>query len=401
MELTSIHPGVYLLYYFIMVLFAFIFSDPYFVVTFLVLLLVLIALQGVSHELKNIMRLFIPLSILIMILNPLLNRTGAHKIYLWSGFFITYEAIAYGILMSLALLIVILVFSSYNRSVSYQEMLYIFSKKLPIISMIIVMALRFIPLINSRAIEVQKLNNLKNNGIEMEMDSDESNDSEALDLDEFNSNINTDYDSKLVNKLKSNKRVAAIIKEAKTLGKIMGITVSWSLEESMFTAKSMKARGYNATERTSYLSYKFSNADFAFIALIIVTVGIIIIGLLHGVGMINIYPSIDFKFSNLPLNIYYLAFIVFLLPLIYLEIKERILWHWLNSITSALHTWIQMGPNHRSSHWTTLTLKSITVTLFSYADHQDAVKPLCSPIWRRNWCLQAEDQVKSSSMGQG
>ena len=327
MELTSIHPGVYLLYYFIMVLFAFIFSDPYFVVTFLVLLLVLIALQGVSHELKNIMRLFIPLSILIMILNPLLNRTGAHKIYLWSGFFITYEAIAYGILMSLALLIVILVFSSYNRSVSYQEMLYIFSKKLPIISMIIVMALRFIPLINSRAIEVQKLNNLKNNGIEMEMDSDESNDSEALDLDEFNSNINTDYDSKLVNKLKSNKRVAAIIKEAKTLGKIMGITVSWSLEESMFTAKSMKARGYNATERTSYLSYKFSNADFAFIALIIVTVGIIIIGILHGVGMINIYPSIDFKFSNLPLNIYYLAFIVFLLPLIYLEIKERILWH--------------------------------------------------------------------------
>ena len=327
MELTSIHPAVYLLYYFIMVLFAFIFSDPYFVVTFLVLLLVLIALQGVSHELKNIMKLFIPLSILIMILNPLLNRTGAHKIYLWSGFFITYEAIAYGILMSLALLIVILVFSSYNRSVSYQEMLYIFSKKLPIISMIIVMALRFIPLINSRAIEVQKLNNLKNNGIEMEMDSDESNDSEALDLDEFNSNINTDYDSKFVNKLKSNKRVAAIIKEAKTLGKIMGITVSWSLEESMFTAKSMKARGYNATERTSYLSYKFSNADFAFIALIIVTVGIIIIGLLHGVGMINIYPSIDFKFSNLPFNIYYLAFIVFLLPLIYLEIKERILWH--------------------------------------------------------------------------
>ena len=326
MELTSIHPGVYLLYYFIMVLFAFIFSDPYFVVTFLALILVLITLQGVSSELKNILKFYIPLSILILILNPLLNRTGAHKIYLWSNFFVTYEAIAYGVLMTLALLIVILVFSSYNRSVSYQEMLYIFSKKLPIISMIIVMALRFIPLINSRAIEVQKLNNLKNNGIEMEIAGDDIDDSNRVDLDQFNSNIN-DYDSKIVNKLKSNKRVAAIIKEAKTLGKIMGITVSWSLEESMFTAKSMKARGYNATERTSYLSYKFGNADYAFIALIIVTVGIIIAGLLKGVGMINIYPSIDFRFSNLPFNIYYLAFIVFLLPLIYLEIKERILWH--------------------------------------------------------------------------
>ena len=325
MELTSIHPAVYLLYYFIMVLFAFIFSDPYFVVTFLVLILILIALQGVSSELKNIMKLFIPLSILIMILNPLLNRTGAHKIYLWQNFFITYEAIAYGILMSLALLIVILVFSSYNRSVSYQEMLYIFSKKLPIISMIIVMALRFIPLINSRAIEVQKLNNLKNNGVEF--DNEDCDDSNRMDLDEFNSNINTDYDSKFINRLKSNKRIAAIIKEAKTLGKIMGITVSWSLEESMFTAKSMKARGYNATERTSYLSYKFGNADYAFLAIIIATVAIIIVGLLKGVGMINIYPSIDFSFSNLPFNIYYLAFIVFLLPLIYLELKERLLWH--------------------------------------------------------------------------
>ena len=325
MELTSIHPAVYLLYYFIMVLFAFIFSDPYFVVTFLVLILILIALQGVSSELKNIMKLFIPLSILIMILNPLLNRTGAHKIYLWQNFFITYEAIAYGILMSLALLIVILVFSSYNRSVSYQEMLYIFSKKLPIISMIIVMALRFIPLINSRAIEVQKLNNLKNNGVEF--DNEDCDDSNKMDLDEFNSNINTDYNSKFINRLKSNKRIAAIIKEAKTLGKIMGITVSWSLEESMFTAKSMKARGYNAAERTSYLSYKFGNADYAFLAIIIATVAIIIVGLLKGVGMINIYPSIDFSFSNLPFNIYYLAFIVFLLPLIYLELKERLLWH--------------------------------------------------------------------------
>ena len=331
MELTSIHPAVYLIYYFIMVLFAFIFSDPYFVVTFLALILDLIALQGVSSELKNILKFFIPLSVLIMILNPLLNRTGAHRIYLWQNFFITYEAIAYGILMSLALLIVILIFSSYNRSVSYQEMLYIFSKKLPIISMIIVMALRFIPLINSRAIEVQKLNKLKTNGVEFDDDENDHSynldDSNKPDLDEFNSNINTDYDSKLVNKLKSNKMVAAIIKEAKTLGKIMGITVSWSLEESMFTAKSMKARGYNATERTSYLSYRFGNADYAFLAIIVVTVSIIAVGLLHGVGMINIYPSIDFSFSDLPFNIYYLAFIVFLLPLIYLEIKERLLWH--------------------------------------------------------------------------
>ena len=337
MELTAIHPGVYLLYYFIMVLLAFILSDPYFVLSFLALILVLISLQGVSSELKNIMKFFIPLSILIIILNPLLNRTGAHRIYILPNFFVTYEAIAYGVLMSLALLIVILIFSSYNRSVSYQEMLYIFSKKLPIISMIIVMALRFIPLINSRAIEVQKLNSLKTNGIESNEDFDDdlndadiSNDSDKIDLDEFDSNISSmDFasDSRLFNKLKSSKRFQSIAKEAKILGKIMGITVAWSLEESMFTAKSMKARGYNSNERTSYLSYKFGMADLIFLAIIIITVSIIVVGLVKGVGIINIYPSIDFSFSNLPFNIYYLAFIIFLLPLIYLEIKERLLWH--------------------------------------------------------------------------
>ena len=370
MELTSIHPGVYLLYYLLMVIYAFIFSDPYFVLTFLALILILIALQGVSSELKNIMKFFIPLSLLIIVLNPLLNKTGAHRIYLWPNFFLTYEAIAYGILMSLALLIVILIFSSYNRSVSYQEMLYIFSKKLPIISMIIVMALRYIPLINSRAIEVQKLNSLKTNGMESEdlmedyafddnftddeiadgslaaVDDDEMDDrslatenddfspesalsdsnSNQINLEDFDSNISSS-DSKLLNKLKSNKRIAAIIKEAKVLGKIMGITVSWSLEESMFTAKSMRARGYNSTKRTSYLSYKFSSADYVFLAIIIITSIILIDGFLSGYGMINIYPSIDFSFGNLPFNIYYFSLVVFLLPLIYLEIKERVLWH--------------------------------------------------------------------------
>lgn len=59
-------------------------------------------------------------------------------------------------------LIVLLTLSSYNKTVSYQEMLYILSKKLPVISMVLVMALRFIPLLNSRAVEIEKLFKLEN-----------------------------------------------------------------------------------------------------------------------------------------------------------------------------------------------------------------------------------------------
>lgn len=326
MELTRIHPAVYLIYYFIMVVLAFIIRDPYFVLSFLVLILVLISLQGISSELKNIMKLFLPLSILIIILNPLLNKQGVHRIYLIGNFFITYEAFAFGVLMSLALLIVILVFSSYNRSVTYQDMLYIFSKKLPVISMIIIMALRFVPLINSRIIEVQKLHNLKSNGVETKLENlDDDNNLAEYDSNSLNDKLESN--SKVLAKLNSSKKFQRIIKQTDIIGKIMAITVSWSLEESMFTAKSMKARGYNAYNRTSYLSYDFSIVDVIFLLIIIVTVSIIGAGLIQGYGIINIYPSFDFSFSDLPFNIYYFAFIIFLLPLIYLELKERLLWH--------------------------------------------------------------------------
>ena len=185
--------------------------------------------------------------------------------------------------------------------------------------MIIVMSLRFIPLINSRVGEVKKLNHLKANGIETKLDNNNQDK-----LEEFDTNIS---DSKFLKKINSSKKFQSIIKEAKIIGKIMGITVSWSLEESMFTAKSMKARGYKSYKRTSYLSYDISLTDIIFLVLIFITVSIIVLGIIQGYGLTNIYPSLDFALTDLPLNIYYFAFIIFLLPLIYLEIRERMLWH--------------------------------------------------------------------------
>ena len=161
-------------------------------------------------------------------------------------------------------------------------MLYIFSKKLPVVSMIIVMALRFVPLITNRAREIGKIHK------------------PSLKDDSF-------------------------INKAKSKGKVMGITVAWSLEESMFTAKSMKSRGYGSSKRTCYLSYKLSQIDYAF-ALISVCVAILSYGLINGIGIITIYPSINFSFTQIPVNIYYFVFIVLLSPLIFLEIRELIQW---------------------------------------------------------------------------
>ena len=345
MELTEIHPGILIVYYLILTLSAFLFSNPYYMITFIVLMLFLIYLQGVRSELVNVMKIFIPLGALIIIINPLFIYEGAHRIYLWGSYFITLEALVYGFLMAGTFLIVLLALSSYNKTVSYQEMLYILSKKLPVISMVLVMALRFIPLLNSRAVEIEKLFKLENREYLNSEDALESS-SEDENLIQEDDDLNNHFehgeglesrqldiktDSRIINKVASSKRGRKLIEKARNVGNIMGVTVSWSLEEAMFTAKSMKARGYNATQRSSYLSFHLKKADYCFIAFLIIVLAILAVGLTQGYGYINVYPSLDFSFHDLPLNIYYLAFVLLLMPLIYLELKE--VWIWRN------HSW--------------------------------------------------------------
>ena len=342
MELTEIHPGILIVHYLILALSAFLFSNPYYMITFIVLMLFLIYLQGVRSELVNVMKIFIPLGALIIIINPLFVYEGAHRIYLWGSYFITLEALVYGFLMAGTFLIVLLALSSYNKTVSYQEMLYILSKKLPVISMVLVMALRFIPLLNSRAVEIEKLFKLENREYLNSEDALESS-SEDENLIQEDDDLNNHFehgeglesrqldiktDSKIINKVASSKRGRKLIEKARNVGNIMGVTVSWSLEEAMFTAKSMKARGYNATQRSSYLSFHLKKADYCFIAFLIIVLAILAVGLTQGYGYINVYPSLDFSFHDLPLNIYYLAFVLLLMPLIYLELKE--VWIWRN-----------------------------------------------------------------------
>ena len=245
MELTEIHPGILIVYYLILALSAFLFSNPYYMITFIVLMLFLIYLQGVRSELVNVMKIFIPLGALIIIINPLFVYEGAHRIYLWGSYFITLEALVYGFLMAGTFLIVLLALSSYNKTVSYQEMLYILSKKLPVISMVLVMALRFIPLLNSRAVEIEKLFKLENReylNSEDALESSSENENLIQEDDDLNNHfehgeglesrqLDIKTDSKIINKVASSKRGRKLIEKACNVGNIMGVTVSWSLEE--------------------------------------------------------------------------------------------------------------------------------------------------------------------------
>ncbi|MDO5848191.1 MAG: energy-coupling factor transporter transmembrane component T [Methanobrevibacter sp.] len=292
MELTEIHPGILIAYYVLLAVFSFVFTNPYYMITFILMILLLIYLQGGKKDILNQIKIFIPIGIFIVVLNFLFNYTGDNRIYIWGSYFITIEAVSYGFIMAGSFFLILLTLNSYNQMVSYQEMLYILSKKFPIISMILVMALRFIPLLEKRTVEVSNLMKLEEK-----------------------------------DKTGENSKFDKLKERIKKVGNIMGVTVAWSLEEAMLTAKSMKARGYLSSKRTSYLKYTMNKADYCFILLMAITLTVLIYGLIYGNGYISIYPKMNFSWNDFPLNIYYFAFIVFLLPLIYLELEEVWIWH--------------------------------------------------------------------------
>jgi len=224
-------------------------------VTFLIFIIILLYLQGAKNEIKTTAKYFIPMALIIVILNPLFSHVGTTKIVLFNNYFITVESLVYGLLMAFSLLIILLLFVSFNKYVDYQKLLYLSSNHFPIVSMIGVRTMRFIPLLNYRLGEVNKIFNFNN----------------------YNSN-----ESKM--------------DKIRKIGAILAIVISWSLEESMLTAKSMKARGYGITKRTSYLKYNIGKIDVILIIITVLTSIVCLFGLYFGVGNTEVCFS---KLENL------------------------------------------------------------------------------------------------------
>src|SRR5699024_6868296 len=68
--------------------------------------------------------------------------------------------------------------------------------------------------------------------------------------------------------------------------------LTWSLEEAIQTADSMTARGYGNRENSSYIKYKMEARDWFWLALLLILFMISIVGSLLGYGQIVIYPQL-------------------------------------------------------------------------------------------------------------
>ena len=169
----------------------------------------------------------LPMMAVAALVNPAFNHKGATILtYLPSGNPLTLESILYGVAAAAMLAAVITWFSCYTAVMTSDKFVYLFGRIIPALSLVLSMALRFVPKFKAQFQTV----------------------SEA---------------QRCVGRDISNGGVIQRLRNGIT---ILSIMVTWSLENAIETADSMKSRGYGLPGRTAFSIYRFDSRDRAALA---------------------------------------------------------------------------------------------------------------------------------------
>lgn len=282
----SFHPFVQFAYYICVATLAFYFKHPVFLLTSCLILICV----NLTHDGGRAFRQWIPalltMSILIMVLNPFLVSRGTNILFYFRGKQVTLEATMYGVVMALSIAIILIMFISFNLILNGNRFLFLFARILPRTAFLTMLSIRFVPLLRRRLSEINAVQRIR-----------------GLSLTEGN------------------------LRERAKAGMLKTqILLTWSLEEAIQTADSMKARGYGIGKKTAYIPYRMEKRDWAWLILLGLLFLVCIIGGLLGYGKIIIYPELGtLQFYLLDWVLFGCMIILHSFPLI-VEGKEQLKW---------------------------------------------------------------------------
>ena len=250
-----------------------------------------VMLKG-KKAIKTNLIYMIPMLLAMALINPAFNHEGVTIIeYLPSGNPLTLESIIYGICAATMIVSIICHFSCYNEIMTSDKFIYLFGKIIPAMSLIISMTLRFIPKFASQLKVVTNAQRC--------MGRDVSN--------------------------------GSVIKRAKSGLNILSIMTTWSLENAIETADSMKSRGYGIPGRTAFSIFTFDKRDKKALICILLLGTYTLIGNLMGGMYFDFFPSLrvaDASFFNISV---FVAYLLLCISPIIIEIWEVRKWKVLRS----------------------------------------------------------------------
>ena len=245
------------------------------------------------------------------IINPLFSHKGGTLLfYLFTGNPVTLESIIYGLISAIIIGAMLLWFSTFNQVMGVERILGAIGKVLPNVSLLITMIMRFIPQYTRHQRKVSMVNkvNKRNYGEKINLLNREKTEKENV--------IEARKRQKKKNGI--DKRIDSIKEGSRTFS----ITTTWALENSIYTADSMKARGFGTGRRTNYSNYKFQKRDYLLMGWLVILWLVVVFSLEREKVYTYYYPFIQVK-NNV---VVYLIYGLLCLTPVLINVKEEIRW---------------------------------------------------------------------------
>lgn len=235
----------------------------------------------------------LPLAALAAVFNPLVNVGGETVLFTWLGRPFTLQALVYGCCAGVLLLSVCVWFVSYNAAVPPEKSLYLFSFIAPGAAMLATMSQRMVPLFLRRASAVRDAQRMLSGMAATARVSAAGRASAA-------GGMPVASKPSTVSRLSNAGGTSAVNRPSAAGGKNpvrgavreLSALLTWSMEEGLDTADSMKARGYGVGRRSFYAAYRFNVLDGLVLALVGALLFLCVFCVMGGVRF-DFYPRFD------------------------------------------------------------------------------------------------------------
>lgn len=277
---SKCHPAVNFLFFLCAISFGVVFQHPAYLVCALVCAGIYYVLLKGYKAFKTV-GLMLPLFLAVTLINPLFNTRGEHILFLVFGRPYTLEALGYGAAVGAILIITLLWFGCYNHVMTGDKFIALFGNLAPSLSLLLVMVLRLIPSLLTKARQIMDARRCIGKGAEN-----------------------------------------APKKEKLAHGMTVLLTLTgWSLESSIITADSMRSRGYGTAKRSSFQIYRMGRGDWLLLLSTAVAALLTIYGAATGAAETTYTP----EFSAAPVSVFLPIYCVFLLIPTFIHVKEVLL----------------------------------------------------------------------------
>ncbi|MBR2666624.1 MAG: energy-coupling factor transporter transmembrane protein EcfT [Oscillospiraceae bacterium] len=274
------HPAVNLLYFVLVLVYAMCLMHPVCLgVSLLCAVWYSTVLRGRRAVRFNVLYM-LPLLVLAAIINPAFNHAGLTVLRLLpNGNPLTLESIVYGAAAAVMVVSLVIWFTCVHVIMTSDKLVYLFGRLIPALSLVLAMTLRFVPRFMAQA-----------------------------------------------RRISAAQRCMGHRRGLRTGIRVFSILVTWSLENAVETAASMKSRGYGLPGRSAFSLYRFRRHDRWALVWLIIWGGYVLAGWIAGGLHWQYYPSLELGVPG-PYGVsLFCAQLLLCLTPVLLDLRERLVW---------------------------------------------------------------------------